>query len=112
MAPVARSDIEAAYFTLLRARDKVAALQRYQEFLEKERLRLQRFVADGDALDAHVEPRLRRALLHTDRQLGDVLKLRHETLADELRSLRDRIAAAEAFVLECEEEHDALRRSS
>ncbi|MBW3663001.1 MAG: hypothetical protein KY469_07875 [Actinobacteria bacterium] len=111
MARVARSDVEAAYFTLLRARDKLDALRRYGEFLEHERLRLQRFVAEGDALDAHVDPKLRRALLHTDRLLGDVLKVRHETITDELARLGDRIEAAETFVRECEEEHEALRRA-
>lgn len=112
MARIARSDVEAAYFTLLRAREKVSALRRYGDFLEHERLRLQRFVAEGDALDAHVDPKLRRALLHTDRLLGDVLKVRHETIADELGRLDERIAAAEAFVGECEEEHEALRSAS
>lgn len=110
MGRVARSDIEAAYFTLLRARDKLDALRRYAEYLEQEQRRLQRFVADGDALDAHVESRLRRVLRHSDREVATAVKTRHATLADELATMPDRIAAAEAFVADCEQEHDALRR--
>lgn len=102
--------MEAAYFTLLRAREKVTALHRYEEFLRNERRRLQRLVAEGDALDARVDPRLRRALGHTDRSLAEALKARHEVIDAELDRLPDRIAGAEAFVGDAEEEHDRLRR--
>lgn len=110
MGPGRRDEVEAAYFTLLRAREKVTALHRYEEFLRDERRRLQRFVAEGDALDAHVDPRFRRALNHTDTAVAEALKTRHEVIDLELDRLPDRIAGAEAFVEEAEEEHDRLRQ--
>lgn len=111
MARTGRDEVEAAYFTLLRAREKVDALRRYEEFLRDERRRLQRFVADGDALDAHVDPRLRRALKHTDETVGKALKARHEVIDAELNAIPDRVAAAEEFVRESEAEHDRLRQT-
>lgn len=94
---------------MLRAREELAALQRYAEFLEAERRRLQRFTAEGDALDAHVNPRLRRGIAHTDGPLATAIRQRLEVIAGELERLPDRIAAAEAFVEESEAEHARLR---
>lgn len=109
MGRVARDDVEAAYFTLLRAREKLESLRRYGDFLRAERQRLQRFVAEGDALDAHVDGKLRRTLRQTDAELAEVLRARHGVIDDELERLPDRIAGAEAFVEECEHEHRRLR---
>lgn len=110
MARVGRDEVEAAYFALLRAREELQELRRYQEFLEKEQLRLRRFVADGDALDAHVEPKLRRrGIGHTDQALNEAIKRRHEVIDAELSRLPARIEAAEAFVQEAEREHARLK---
>lgn len=109
MARVGRDEVEAAYFALLRAQEELATLRRYGEFLEAERRRLQRFVAEGDALDAHVDPRLRRAIAHTDRPLTESVRARLEVVANELGRLPDRLDAAAAFVEECEQELAALR---
>lgn len=109
MARVGRDEVEAAYFTLLRAQEELAALRRYNEFLDAERRRLQRFVAEGDALDAHVDPRLRRAIAHTDRSLAESVRTRLEVVANELERLPDRLDAATAFVAECEQELARLR---
>jgi hypothetical protein len=109
MGRVGRDETEAAYFALLRAREELTALQRYGEFLEAEQRRIHRFVADGDALDAHVDRRLRRRIAHTDAGLADALRTRLETIAGELERLPDRIEAAAAYVEECEQEHARLR---
>lgn len=109
VARVGRDEVEAAYFSLLRAREELAALRRYDEFLHAERRRLQRFIAEGDALDAHVDGRLRRGIAHTDEPLGRAIADRLAVIADELKRLPDRIDAAAAFVDESEQEHNRLR---
>ena len=109
MRRVGRDDAEAAYFTLLRAREEVANLQRYQQYLSDERTRLQRSVVEGQALDERVDRRLRRALTHTDKPLADVIAARLTVVADELARLPERVAAAERFVEECEAEIALLR---
>lgn len=110
MARVGRDEVEAAYFALLRAREEVQELRRYQEYLEREQLRLRRFVADGDALDAHVDAKLRRrGLGHTDEALNEAIRRRHEVIDAEVNRLPDRIEAAEAFVQEAEREHARLK---
>lgn len=107
---MARTDEEqAAYFALLRAREELAALQRYGEYLVAERARIDRFVEAGVELDRTVDGRLRRALRHTDEPLGEALELRRRVLADERRRLPGRIEAAQEYVDECEAAHAALR---
>lgn len=107
---MARTDEEqAAYFALLRAREELASLQRYGEYLAAERTRIDAFVATGVELDQTVDPRLRRALRHTDEPLGEALELRRRVLADERRRLPDRLEAAQEYVDECEAAHAALR---
>ncbi len=101
---------QTAYFALLRAREELAALQRYQEYLVAERARIDGFVAAGTELDGTVDQRLRRALRHTDEPLGEALELRRRVIADERRRLPERIEAAQAYVDECETAHAALKR--
>ena len=101
---------QAAYFALLRAREELAALQRYQEYLGAERARIDAFVAAGSELDTTVDARLRRALRHTDEPLGEALELRRRVIADERRRLPERIEAAQAYVDECEATHAAMKR--
>ncbi len=108
----AKDELQAAYFTLLRARDELQSLRRYHEFLQDERRRIRRFVSEGDALADQVDRRLRRTLGHTDQPIADALKTRVNVIEDELARLPDRITAAERFVEECEHEHDELRRSA
>lgn len=108
----ATDEVEAAYFTLLRAREEVEELRRYGEFLADERRRLQRFVRDGDALESRVHKRLRRPLRAVDRVLADALKSRHRVIDEELDELDERIEAAEGFVEECRAEYEQLRRAS
>ena len=108
---MARGDDEqAAYFALLRAREELAALQRYAEYLVAERSRIDEFVARGAELDETVDTRLRRALRHTDEPLGEALELRRRVIADERRRMPERIEAAQAYVDECEAAHAAMRR--
>ena len=107
----ARNEVQAAYFTLLRARDELAGLRRYEEFLLEERRRIRRFISEGEALADQVDPRRCRAIRHTDQPIADALKTRVNVVEDELARLPERRAAAERFVEECEREHDELRRS-
>lgn len=107
-----RDEVQAAYFALLRAREEVDALRRYEEFLECERDRIARFVAKGDELDTQVDRRLRRALHHTDRPLASALRDRLAVIGDELAHLPERIEAAEAYVRDAERDHDIIRRSA
>lgn len=102
-------DEQAAYFALLRAREELAALQRYEEYLTEERARIDAFVAEGVRLDTEVAPRLRRALRHVDEPLGEALELRRRVLADERRRLPERLEAAEEYVGACEAAHHAAR---
>jgi hypothetical protein len=102
-------EVESAYFALLRAREAVADLQRWQEYLQDEARRLRRSTAEADALSTQAPPRLRRRLLHTDGALAEAVKLRLEVIDDELRRLPDQVAAAEEDVVEREREHDRLR---
>jgi hypothetical protein len=106
---VVRNEVEAAYFTLLRARDEVVALTRYGELLHDEQRRLHRFRTEGAALAARVDRRLLRALRHTDGPLDEALDARLAVIADERARLPERLAAAEAFVEEAEATHAALR---
>lgn len=105
-----RDDEQAAYFALLRAREELAALQRYGEYLAAERARIDAFVARGSELDETVDARLRRALRHTDEPVGEALELRRRVIADERRRLPERIEAAQEYVDECESAHAALQR--
>ncbi len=107
-----RDDVQAAYFTLLRAREELDALRRYEEFLDAERGRVEAFIARGDELDAQVDRRLRRALHHTDTPLGSALRDRMAVIADERARLPERIEAAEEYVRDCERDHDVMRRTA
>jgi hypothetical protein len=107
---VPRNEVETAYFTLLRAREDLAALRRYDEYLREEGRRIRRFVSEGDALADTVDGRLRRVLRHSDGPLLEACKARLALLADEAGRLPDRIEAAERYVETCERDHEELRR--
>ena len=104
-----RNEVEAAYFTLLRAREELFALRRWEEYLADELRRMRRFVSEGEALEDPVDKRLRRAIKHTDTPLKDALEARAAVIRDEQARLPERIEAAERFVEECERDHTALR---
>lgn len=105
----ARDDEEAAYFALLRAREELDALRRYRDYLRGEQQRIRRFRREGDALEDAADPRLRRALAHTDEPLDDALATRLSVVEDELARLPERLQAAREYVEECEREHADLR---
>ncbi len=107
-----RSDVETAYFAALRARDDLTDLQRYDEHLRDELRRLARFRAETRAAAEDAPRGLRRRLRHTDDPLEDAVRLRREAAADELSRMDDRIEAAEAYVRECEAEHERRRATS
>jgi hypothetical protein len=105
----ARSEYDAAYFTLLRAIEERDALLRYREFLRDERERLDDF-ADGVREHAEALPRkMRRPIDQTAKPLLDAVGRRRAVVLDELRRVDDRIDGANAFVDECEQEVAALR---
>lgn len=104
-----RDEIEAAYFTLLRAREELDALRRYDEYLLAETQRLRRSTSEADALRDGVDLRLLRALRHSDAPLAQAITARLAVLAEERASLPERIAAQEAYVEDCEQAHRALQ---
>jgi hypothetical protein len=106
---VPRDETEAAYFSLLRARDELSNLHRYEEYLRAEAQRLRRTSSEARALAEAVDRRLLRRLRHTDQPLDDAVRTRLEVIADELERLPDRVAAAQAHVEECEREHAERR---
>jgi phage shock protein A len=106
---VPRDEVEAAYFTLLRAREELEAVRRYGEYLVAETQRLRRSRSEADALRDGVDRRLLRALRHSDVPLAQAITDRLAVLADEAASLPERIAAAEAYVEACERTHQQLR---
>jgi hypothetical protein len=103
-----RSEREAAYFTLLRARDELSGVERYAEYLQAERQRLRRSVSEEAALRGTVSERLRRILRGTDDELTQAVERRLALIEDELLRLPPRIDAAAAYVLECERTLDTL----
>lgn len=104
-----RSDVEAAYFTLLRAREDEADLQRYAEYLGDEIRRLRRFTSEGAAAADDAPDRLRRRISHTDSVLHKAVATRSEVVVDELSRLEQRMEAAHAYVEQCEQTHQRLR---
>jgi predicted RNase H-like nuclease len=106
---MARDEVDAAYFTLLRAREELDGVRRYGEYLRDEARRLRRSLSEGQALADTVDRRLRRPLRHTDQPLEEAIRGRLAVIEEELGLLPDREAAAEAFVEECEREHTQLR---
>lgn len=106
---MARDEVEAAYFALLRAREELDALRRYDEFLQAEAGRLRRTSSEGAALLDGVDRRLVRALRHTDKPLAHAITARLAVIADERERLPERIAAAQAYVEACEQDHAARR---
>jgi hypothetical protein len=109
---MSRDEVETAYFALLRAREELDGLRRYEEFLRAEAQRLRRTTREGQALLDQVDRRLVRLIRHTDQALTEAIDTRLRALDDELGRMPDRIDAAAAFVEDCEREHAARRAGS
>lgn len=104
-----RSEYDAAYFTMLRAVEERDALLRYGEYLHAERERLDVFAEGTRDAAAGVHRRVRRTIERTDRPLLEEVGRRRTVVLDELARIDERIAAAQAFVTECEDEVASLR---
>lgn len=105
-----QSEIESAYFTLLRAREEESDLQRYRDHLVDDAQRLRRFSAESRAADHDAPSRLRRRLRHTDEPLASAISRRLEAIEDELSRMDERMEATADYVRHCEEVHEQLRR--
>jgi len=103
-----RTERETAYFALLRARDELSALRRYEEYLTDELRRLRRAQREEEALRTAVPGAMRRILRGSDAELLETSERREALVQDELTRLPARIEAATAFVAECERHHDVL----
>ncbi len=106
---MARDEVESAYFALLRAREELDNLRRYEEFLRAEAQRLRRTTREGQALLGQVDRRLVRVIRHTDQPLTDAVDARVRVLEEEASRLPERIRAAEVRVEECDREHTLLK---
>mgnify|MGYP001544545405 CR=1 FL=1 len=105
-----RDEAQAAYFALLRAREEHDLLARYEEYLRAELQRLRRTSAEELALRVSAPEGTRRALRASDEALEEVVARRTALLEDELARLPARVAAAAAYVTECERTSRLLGR--
>ena len=106
----AKTEYDAAYFTLLRAIEERDGLLRYREFLERERLRLDQFSETTRESGSETVPeRIRRPVDRTAKQLLEAVGRRRVVVLDELSHIDKRIRQAEDFVTECEAEVASLR---
>ncbi|HWH33393.1 MAG TPA: hypothetical protein VNU01_12050 [Egibacteraceae bacterium] len=105
----AKSEYDAAYFTLLRAIEERDGLLRYREFLEAERARLDQVSAATREGGEAVPERIRRPVDRTAKQLLEAVGRRRVVVLDELGRMDKRLAQAEAFVEECEADVASLR---
>lgn len=105
----AKSEYDAAYFTLLRAREERDDLLRYAEFLEKEQFRLERFAAETRDLTDALPRRVIRPIASTSKGVLEALGRRRSAVLDERRRMPERLANAERFIEECERELEQLR---
>jgi len=103
-----RSEREAAYFALLRAREELSDLRRYADYLDEELRRLRRTEREEEALRSSIPQRTRRILRGADAELRELNERRVALIDDERARLPARIVAAERFVAECERHHDVL----
>lgn len=104
----ARTEAEAAYFTLLRAIDERDSLLREKEYLGAELLRLDGFADEVREREADLPRPPPRAVTATTKPLMEALGTRRTAVEHALERIDERIDAAEAFVRECEAEHHRL----
>lgn len=105
-----RDEAQAAYFALLRAREEVTVLARHEEYLRSELQRLRRGIAEEAALRGAAPVGPRRPLRASDEALAAAVTARIALLEDELARVPPRVAAAEAYVAECERTSRLLGR--
>ncbi len=103
------AEYDAAYFTLLRAREERDTLLRYADYLEQELVRLDDFTAATGAASEEVPGKVRRRVDATTKPLLESIGRRRALILEERRRLPERVEAAEAFVSECEAELASLR---
>lgn len=104
-----KSEYDAAYFTLLRAREELEHLRRYQEYLEQELARLAAFVRDINDGPEVVPRKFRRMLDSTAKQVVEAVGRRRAIVLSERDAVPQRIDDQEAFVRELEDEVATLR---
>ena len=102
-------EYDAAYFTLLRAQEEQQDLLRYRDFLDAEKARLDAFAEETRRTTEALPRKVRRPIAATSKPLLEAVGRRRLAVLDERRRVDDRIAAADAFVGECEEDVDRLR---
>ena len=105
----AKSEFDAAYFTLLRAREERDSLLRYGEFLDAELARLERFAVDTRDLMDDLPRKVARPIASTTKGVLEAVGRRRTAVLDERRRYDARLANAERFVEECELEVETLR---
>jgi hypothetical protein len=103
------SEYDAAYFTLLRAREEHSQLLSYREYLVGERERLDGFVAQLRDKADEVPRRVRRPIDQTAKAVVEAVGTRRSVVLAELERMDDRITNAQEFVEECEAEVEQLR---
>jgi BMFP domain-containing protein YqiC len=104
-----RSEYDAAYFTLLRAREEHAQLLSYREYLSGERQRLDAFVEQLREQAEHLPRRMRRPIDQTTKAVVEAVGTRRSVVLAELERMDDRIRNAQEFIEECETEVANLR---
>ena len=104
-----KSEYDAAYFTLLRAREERDALLRYSEFLEAELARLDQFATDTRDLMDEIPRKVARPIATTTKGVLEAVGRRRSAVLDERKRMDARLQNADRFVEECELEVDALR---
>lgn len=107
----AKSEYEAAYFTLLRAREELDHLRTYQRFLDEELARLSTFVTATNSCPDVVPRKFRRMVDSTAKPLVEAVGRRRSVVLSERDAVPERVDAQEAFVRELEEDVAALRQT-
>lgn len=104
-----KSEQDAAYFTLLRAREELDHLRRYQEYLDDELERLEGFMTAVDSAGDVVPAKFRRMIDSSAKPLLEAVKTRRSLVQSERQKVPERVSAQESFVYECEDEVARLR---
>jgi BMFP domain-containing protein YqiC len=104
-----RSEYDAAYFTLLRAREEHAQLLSYREYLVAELDRLDNFATQLREQAEELPRRMRRPIDQTAKVVLEAVGTRRAVVLSELERMDERIANAQTFVEECEVEVAQLR---
>lgn len=104
-----KSEFDAAYFTLLRAREERDSLLRYGEFLDAELARLDQFAVETRDLMDDLPRKVTRPVATTTKGVLEAVGRRRAAVLDERKRMDTRLANADRFVEECELEVEALR---